>query len=401
MPLKGQKVKFLALLPSGPASAPAADPGTDEPVSSSSKSSFSRLVKSSLNMGSRSRSTSPADLKKRSSNLSASSLASNSGLGPSSSSLSSASTTSSHTYSQPLSTVSSESLRGTKSQTNSNSTNNHNHRSSILDALRGSSTSSTTSLRSVASSISSHSYSNKHKPTRSTVNLDATYTSPLANISTSNTLTASSSSSSSSSSMSTNRRAPSATVSTSALYNRDIRSQPFKPPASPQLGALSPRFPIQLNAPIHTASRQSLINTSPFSTYTTSSLLRSPPLSGLTDNDNQKLTRASHHSPEKLQPSIVMDHTKTPLTTPSTPSASFINTPSSSSDQSAMSSPASSTVKETSTVVISNDPVSGRRFLNKYEIIRELGRGQHGKVKLAIDTETGEQVVSFRVPNLS
>ncbi|KAA8902506.1 hypothetical protein TRICI_005867 [Trichomonascus ciferrii] len=49
-------------------------------------------------------------------------------------------------------------------------------------------------------------------------------------------------------------------------------------------------------------------------------------------------------------------------------------------------------VKETHHINIDYDPVSGRKTLNTYEIIRELGRGQHGKVKLGRDLETGEYV---------
>ncbi len=41
------------------------------------------------------------------------------------------------------------------------------------------------------------------------------------------------------------------------------------------------------------------------------------------------------------------------------------------------------------------DPISGRKVINKYEIIRELGRGVHGKVKLGRDLEVGEPVVSL------
>lgn len=49
-------------------------------------------------------------------------------------------------------------------------------------------------------------------------------------------------------------------------------------------------------------------------------------------------------------------------------------------------------VKETHHINIDYDPVSGRKTLNTYEIIRELGRGQHGKVKLGRDIESGEYV---------
>lgn len=49
-------------------------------------------------------------------------------------------------------------------------------------------------------------------------------------------------------------------------------------------------------------------------------------------------------------------------------------------------------VKETSYVNLDYDPVSGRTTLNTYEVIKELGRGQHGKVKLGRDLTSGEYV---------
>ncbi|ORZ21111.1 kinase-like domain-containing protein [Absidia repens] len=53
----------------------------------------------------------------------------------------------------------------------------------------------------------------------------------------------------------------------------------------------------------------------------------------------------------------------------------------------------SSTVVTTNTVFKDYDPVTGNKIINgKYMIIRELGRGVHGKVKLAHSLETGEPV---------
>ena len=40
------------------------------------------------------------------------------------------------------------------------------------------------------------------------------------------------------------------------------------------------------------------------------------------------------------------------------------------------------------------DPTTGNKMINKYMIVRELGRGVHGKVKLCRDTETNELCVS-------
>ncbi|ANZ74978.1 BA75_02519T0 [Komagataella pastoris] len=49
-------------------------------------------------------------------------------------------------------------------------------------------------------------------------------------------------------------------------------------------------------------------------------------------------------------------------------------------------------VKETNHVFLEYDPVSKRKKLNTYELLKDLGRGQHGKVKLARDTTTNALV---------
>ncbi|KAF9346712.1 hypothetical protein BGX34_003694, partial [Mortierella sp. NVP85] len=36
------------------------------------------------------------------------------------------------------------------------------------------------------------------------------------------------------------------------------------------------------------------------------------------------------------------------------------------------------------------DPMTGNKMINKYMVVRELGRGVHGKVKLCRDTITNE-----------
>lgn len=55
--------------------------------------------------------------------------------------------------------------------------------------------------------------------------------------------------------------------------------------------------------------------------------------------------------------------------------------------------PARAPVKETHHVNIEVHPVTGRKLLNTYDVLKEIGRGQHGKVKLAQNIETGELVV--------
>ncbi|KAI5840811.1 kinase-like domain-containing protein [Morchella snyderi] len=49
-------------------------------------------------------------------------------------------------------------------------------------------------------------------------------------------------------------------------------------------------------------------------------------------------------------------------------------------------------VKETHVLGLDFDPISGRKIINHYTIIDEIGRGVHGKVKLGTDIETGELV---------
>lgn len=51
-------------------------------------------------------------------------------------------------------------------------------------------------------------------------------------------------------------------------------------------------------------------------------------------------------------------------------------------------------VKETHTMYKDYDPTTGNKIINKYMLIKELGRGVHGKVKLGQDLESGELVVS-------
>ena len=53
-------------------------------------------------------------------------------------------------------------------------------------------------------------------------------------------------------------------------------------------------------------------------------------------------------------------------------------------------------VKETNRISLTYDPISKRKVLNTYEIIKELGHGQHGKVKLARDLVTG-QLVAIKI----
>lgn len=51
--------------------------------------------------------------------------------------------------------------------------------------------------------------------------------------------------------------------------------------------------------------------------------------------------------------------------------------------------------------LVDTDYITGRKVINRYEIIDELGRGVHGKVKLARNKETGENVAIKIIPRFS
>lgn len=61
--------------------------------------------------------------------------------------------------------------------------------------------------------------------------------------------------------------------------------------------------------------------------------------------------------------------------------------------QSSLRQSTSETVKETSIMVRQIDPQTGSKVINRYRVIRELGRGVHGKVKLCMDLDTDELFV--------
>lgn len=53
--------------------------------------------------------------------------------------------------------------------------------------------------------------------------------------------------------------------------------------------------------------------------------------------------------------------------------------------------------KETHVADVDVDPVSGRKLINHYEIVDELGRGTHGKVKLGRDLQTQDSHVAIKI----
>ncbi|KAK4155059.1 hypothetical protein C8A00DRAFT_42289 [Chaetomidium leptoderma] len=58
-------------------------------------------------------------------------------------------------------------------------------------------------------------------------------------------------------------------------------------------------------------------------------------------------------------------------------------------------------VRETHKANVEHDYATGRKCINNYEIIEELGRGMHGKVKLARNVDNGEFVAIKIIPRFS
>ncbi|KAK3387467.1 hypothetical protein B0H63DRAFT_521519 [Podospora didyma] len=58
-------------------------------------------------------------------------------------------------------------------------------------------------------------------------------------------------------------------------------------------------------------------------------------------------------------------------------------------------------IRETHKANVEHDYTTGRKLINHYEIIEELGRGMHGKVKLARNLESGENVAIKIIPRFS
>ncbi|KAF5020586.1 hypothetical protein F66182_7391 [Fusarium sp. NRRL 66182] len=58
-------------------------------------------------------------------------------------------------------------------------------------------------------------------------------------------------------------------------------------------------------------------------------------------------------------------------------------------------------VRETHKALIDSDTATGRKLINQYEVIEEIGRGMHGKVKLARNLETGDNVAIKIIPRFS
>ncbi|KAK3838100.1 MAG: kinase-like domain-containing protein [Linnemannia gamsii] len=91
------------------------------------------------------------------------------------------------------------------------------------------------------------------------------------------------------------------------------------------------------------------------------------------------------HSPIPTSPLMRPSHQRSNTTPLQSPGPSYATSPGRS-----ITSPSPQPVKETHKMMKDYDPMTGNKMINKYMVVRELGRGVHGKVKLCRDTTTDE-----------
>ncbi|KAI5962851.1 hypothetical protein CANMA_003626 [Candida margitis] len=93
------------------------------------------------------------------------------------------------------------------------------------------------------------------------------------------------------------------------------------------------------------------------------------------------------------QPPSALSHVQSSLVSPSHSQVNF-NINSRPTTPSGYNSP----VKETKHVLLEYDPMTKRKVLNTYEILKEIGKGEHGKVKLAKDL-INKELVAIKIVN--
>lgn len=137
----------------------------------------------------------------------------------------------------------------------------------------------------------------------------------------------------------------------------------------------------------------------------------------LSSRDNSIMSTSEYESDqglynrqEKIYPKKKINHKVSDSTlkanysiTPSNPvsshkSFSNYNSPTKPSFNSLPLSRTDSPVKETNKVFLEYDPINKRKVLNTYEILGEIGRGEHGKVKLAKDL-VNKDLVAIKIVN--
>lgn len=179
-----------------------------------------------------------------------------------------------------------------------------------------------------------------------------------------------------------NLRAPKA--SSPIPTDSDASLDPSCPRRSTESGKAPSEHRISLEVPLQ-EGRTSLDSLDP----RRRSQLASPPQ--LSASAPKAAARFSFiHSPTPFTPTMARPTHHRSNTTPThSPNPSTYGT----SPRRAMASPSPQPVKETHTMMKDYDPMTGNKMINKYMVVRELGRGVHGKVKLCRDTVTDELCV--------
>ncbi|KAG0165944.1 hypothetical protein DFQ28_008088 [Apophysomyces sp. BC1034] len=109
-------------------------------------------------------------------------------------------------------------------------------------------------------------------------------------------------------------------------------------------------------------------------------------------NNSHDLRKSRLHRRSACQPDLCPDEQpQTPLTQRPR-KISFSRTPSMPSTPTSPRPTYASEVIMTHTINKDYDPTTGRKIINKFLFIKEIGRGVHGKVKLAENIETGELI---------
>lgn len=151
----------------------------------------------------------------------------------------------------------------------------------------------------------------------------------------------------------------------------------------------------QVRSPTTTSSSQATSITSspatPLPSALVQPLMSEKLLAPAATANNPSSSRSPSSSQSSSQSQLAQSASFAPSSRNSSQPLSLVSSPNCPSSPN----PARAAVKETHHVNIEVHPVSGRKVLNTYEVIRQIGRGQHGKVKLARSTESGDLVVSI------
>ncbi|CAK7270806.1 hypothetical protein SEPCBS57363_004289 [Sporothrix epigloea] len=132
---------------------------------------------------------------------------------------------------------------------------------------------------------------------------------------------------------------------------------------------------------------------------TSISMPSSPQSSGLRTTGITPASSPGIFSPSHLQSSPYVPRIGTPVAF-----SPLLNSPVSTPAHISLQSPNMTPrqpVRETHTAYVDRDDTTGRKTINEYQVLEEIGRGQHGKVKLAQDSRNSRMVAIKIIPRLS